>query len=47
MPRLDDPKEFALIRRIYFNNDEPVNDDLDPEERWDRIRSRRTINQAR
>ena len=35
-PRLDDPVEYALIKQMYFKDNRPINDDLDPLERNDR-----------
>lgn len=35
-PRLDDPQEFAIIKQMYFKNNRPINDDLDPLERLER-----------
>ncbi len=43
-PTLNDPVEYALIKKIYFNNSRPINDDIDPIERLDRMESRRRNN---
>lgn len=43
MPKLTDPEEFALIRKIYFK-DREVKEEVDQLERLDRMHSRRTIN---
>ena len=47
MPRLDDPGEFELIRRIYFEDHSPKSIDIDEEERWDRMQRKRNKNYAR
>ena len=39
-PTLHDPEEFALIKSIYFKDDRPLNEDLDPVERLERMESR-------
>ena len=39
-PRLDDPAEFAFIKSIYFKDDRPVNDKVDPKEEMDRWESK-------
>lgn len=36
-PTLNDPAEFALIKQIYFKDNRPLNEDLDPTERSERI----------
>lgn len=48
-PTLSDPKEYALIKKIYFDNDRPTKEDIDPLENLDRMesRSRNNNNQAR
>ena len=38
-PKLSDPAEFALIKQIYFKDNRPFNEDLDPTERNDRMES--------
>ena len=35
-PRLDDPKEFAIIREMYFDDHNLFNSDLDDKERLER-----------
>ena len=42
-PRLDDPKEFAIIREIYFNPERPLTDEADREVK----RHKKQTNQAR
>lgn len=44
-PTLNDPAEYALIKQIYFDTDRPLDDDLDPQERNDRMESRYKYNQ--
>lgn len=39
-PKLTDPVEFALIKQIYFKDNRPINEDLDPVERLDRMESK-------
>lgn len=48
-PRLDDPKEFAIIRSIYFEKDNRFNEEIDTVEQLERSesRSRNKNNQAR
>lgn len=41
MPRLDDPKEWAIIREMYFGGMHRVADDIDPLEKWDRMQSKK------
>jgi len=43
-PRLDDPNEFALIKSIYFKDNRPLDEDLDPIERLERMESRQRHN---
>lgn len=45
-PTLNDPKEFALIKKIHFAKD-LVFEQVDEEERWDRMKRRKPTNQAR
>lgn len=40
MPRIDDPEEYALIKKMYFNNDEPANENVDNLEKLDRSQAR-------
>ncbi len=47
MPRLDDPAEFALIKKIYFPQDWQTLEPIDQEELYDRISHKRLKNQAR
>lgn len=48
-PRLDDPKEYAIIKEIYFDNSRPLYEEIDNLERLERMesRSRNNNNQAR
>lgn len=39
-PTLADPKEYAIIKSIYFKDDKPFNDNLDPVERLERMDSK-------
>ena len=39
-PRLDDPKEYALIKEIYFKDNSPLFEELEPEERLERIEAK-------
>jgi hypothetical protein len=39
-PTLKDPAEFALIKQMYFQDNKPFNNDLDPIERNDRQESK-------
>ena len=43
-PTLKDPKEFALIKSIYFKEREGFNDKLDPKEEMERWESRNRNN---
>lgn len=43
-PKLTDPAEFALIKQIYFKDNRPFNEDLDPVERLDRMESKQRNN---
>ena len=36
-PTLNDPAEYALIKSVYFKDNGPFNEDLDPAERLDRM----------
>lgn len=47
MPRLDDPEEFQLIKRIHGFDPELQLDKLEEEERLERQRHRNKTNQAR
>ena len=40
-PRLDDPQEYAIIKQMYFKDNRPINDDLDPLERLERQEAKR------
>lgn len=42
--RLDDPVEYALIKKIYFNDNQPINQDIDPIERLDRMEAKQRNN---
>ena len=44
-PTLKDPAEFALIKSIYFKDNRPAWEDLDPMERLDRMESKQRFNQ--
>ena len=35
-PKLTDPKEFAIIKSLYFKDNRPFNDEIDPIERLSR-----------
>ena len=39
-PTLNDPKEYNLIKSIYFKNDRPFDEDLDPIERIERLEAK-------
>ncbi len=43
-PRMDDPAEYALIKSIYFKDDGPLNADMDPIERLERMESKMRFN---
>jgi len=43
-PTLNDPNEFALIKSIYFKDNRPLDEDLDPIERLERMESRQRHN---
>lgn len=43
-PRLTDPAEFALIKQIYFKDNRPAWEELDPAERLDRMESKQRHN---
>lgn len=38
-PTLSDPAEFALIKSVYFKDNRPFNEDLEPIERLERMES--------
>lgn len=42
--RLDDPIEYALIKKIYFNSDLPINQEIDPIERLERMEAKQRNN---
>ena len=44
-PTMRDPEEFALIKSIYFKDNRPINEDLDPKEKLDRIEAKQRFNQ--
>ena len=44
-PKLSDPAEFALIKSIYFKENRPEWEDLDPTERLERMEARQRFNQ--
>lgn len=39
-PTLADPKEYALIKEIYFKENRPLSEELEPEERLERIEAK-------
>ena len=39
-PTLNDPAEFALIKSVYFKDNRPLNEDLDPTERLERMEAK-------
>ena len=39
-PKLSDPEEFAIVRQMYFKDHNPINDDIDPKERLERMEAR-------
>ncbi len=43
-PRLDDPKEFKIIRDIYFEKDHINKEQTDPIERLERMEARQRNN---
>lgn len=43
-PRLDDPAEFAIIKSIYFKDNRPAWEELEPDERLDRMESKQRNN---
>lgn len=46
-PTLNDPKEYALIKKIYFPPDLQDLEVQDQEEIWDRMIRKHLTNQAR
>lgn len=44
MPRLDDPKEWAIVRSMYFAKDDFAKDEEDQIERLERMESRERFN---
>ena len=46
-PMLTDPKEWALIRSIYFEDHKPRGFEFDPIERLDRMVQGKNRNQSR
>lgn len=46
-PKITDPKEWDIIRQVYFESAKVRYDDLEPDERNDRLKRRRSKNQAR
>lgn len=48
-PRLDDPAEYAIIKKVYFDDTRPLNEEIDTIEKLERIESREknNINNAR
>lgn len=46
-PTLKDPEEFALMRELYFDDNRPLNDNLDPIEKLERMESKhRNLNKS-
>lgn len=43
-PRLDDPNEFAIIRSMYFQDNIPLNEEIDSIEKLERMESRSKFN---
>ncbi|MCK9370996.1 hypothetical protein M0R04_13885 [Candidatus Dojkabacteria bacterium] len=43
-PTYKDPAEFALIKQIYFKDNRPTWEDLDPQERLDRMEAKQRYN---
>jgi len=43
-PTLKDPKEFALIKKMYFNNDISLNEAIDNLEKLERMESKQRNN---
>ena len=43
-PKLSDPAEFAIVKSMYFKDNRPAWEDLDPIERLDRMESRLRFN---
>ena len=46
-PRLDDPKEWAIIRKIYFKDPFPENKDVDEQFERKEKKDKNKITQAR
>ena len=44
-PTLNDKEEFDIIRSIYFKDHNPINNDLDPVERLERMESKQRFSQ--
>ena len=44
-PTLNDKEEYALIKSIYFKDNRPEWEELDPTERLDRMESKQRFNQ--
>lgn len=42
--RLDDPVEYSLIKKIYFNDNIPINSEIDPIERLERLEAKQRNN---
>lgn len=43
-PKLSDPAEFAIVKSMYFKDNRPAYEDLDPYESLDRQESRLRFN---
>lgn len=43
-PRLDDPAEYKIIKDIYFKDNRPIHEDLEPDERISRMESKQRNN---
>jgi len=39
-PTLNDKEEYDLIKSVYFKDNKPLHEDLDPVERLDRMEAR-------
>lgn len=39
-PTLNDKEEFDIIRSVYFKDHNPINSDLDPTERLERMEAK-------
>ena len=46
-PKLTDPKEWAIVRAMYFDTTGFTRNDIDPLEAFDRMSRKKTKNNAR